>query len=147
VAVGGAAGDPARHQASLASGIQVRAYRVVMSGNDDDQGAGWAPAACTLPASERARRAAEFGALLTEAVRGIERTRPTRLRLELQRGAQVAARAAQLMADETQCCSFFTFTLTATGGRLALEVSVPAAQAGVLDALAERAAATASGAG
>jgi len=101
--------------------------------------AAWVPDACTLPTAERPLRVAQFDALLAGAVRGAERTGPTRLRLELTPGAGVARRAAELMTAETSCCSFFTFTLTATAGALALEVGVPAPQAGVLDGLARRA--------
>ncbi|MEW2354230.1 hypothetical protein [Spirillospora sp. NPDC029432] len=52
---------------------------------------------------------------------------------------QVAGRVAVLAARETGCCSFFTFTLTATGGELALQVSVGDRHIEVLDALAARA--------
>ena len=40
---------------------------------------------------------------------------------------------------EARCCSFFRFALTVTGDELALEISTPAAQAVVLDALIDRA--------
>lgn len=103
----------------------------------------WAPTSCTLPAAKLPRRVADFDALFADAVRGIERVGPERLRLELQASPQAAGRAAELAAAETQCCSFFTFTLTATGGGLALEVSVPQPYIGVLDGLAGRAAAAA----
>jgi hypothetical protein len=76
---------------------------------DVDSGGAWVPQACTLPASDRALRVAEFDGLFAAA----------------------------------GCCSFFTFALTAASGRLTLEVTVPAPQAGVLDALADRAAAAA----
>jgi hypothetical protein len=95
------------------------------------------PQACTLPAAQRPLRQAEFDALFG-AVRGVERAGPTRLRLDLQARPQVAARAAELAAAETQCCSFFTFVLTVADGRLALEISVPPPQAGLLDALARQ---------
>jgi hypothetical protein len=103
----------------------------------------WVPEACTLPTAEVPLRVAEFGGLFADAVHGIERVGPTRLRLELQASPQVAGRAAALVAAETECCSFFTFTLTATGGGLALEASVPAGHTGVLDGLADLAAAAA----
>ena len=61
------------------------------------------------PAAERPRRAAEFDGLFAGAVRGIERAEPTRLRLDLQPGPRTAARAAELAAAETGCCSFFRF--------------------------------------
>lgn len=112
-----------------------------------DPGGAWVPQACTLPAAERPLRAAEFDGLFTEAVRGIERPGPGRLRLDLEPGPQVAARAARLAAAETGCCSFFTFTLTASDGRLVLEMTVPGQYAAVLDALADRAAAVAGPAG
>ena len=50
-----------------------------------------------------------------------------------------AARAADLAARETACCSFFEFTLTATGGHLTMQIRTPAEQIDVLDALAARA--------
>jgi hypothetical protein len=103
----------------------------------------WAPEMCTLPASERPQRAAEFDALFAAAVRGIVRAGPGRLRLDLQPGPETAARAAELAAAETGCCSFFTFTITVTAGRLLMDITVPAAQAGTLDLLAGRAAAAA----
>jgi hypothetical protein len=118
-----------------------------MRHSDKERLPAWVPQACTLPTSQLPLRVAEFDGLFTDAVRGIERIGPTRLRLELEASPQVAGRAAKLVAAETECCSFFTFTLTATGGALALEVSVPEPQIGVLDGLADRAAAAASGAG
>lgn len=99
----------------------------------------WVPQACTLTASERALRAAEFDGLFTDAVRGVERVEPARLRLDLQPSPQIAGRAAELAMAETGCCSFFTFVLIAVAGGLVLEVTVPASQIGALDALADRA--------
>ena len=112
-----------------------------LSTNDPD--GVWVPQACTLPTAEQPLRVAEFDELFTSAVRGIEWPGPARLRLDLKADPQTAGRTAELVMAETGCCSFFTFTLTATGGRLILDVTVPAAQADVLDALAGRAAAAA----
>jgi len=98
----------------------------------------WLPDACTLPTAERPLRVAEFDDLSTDAVRGIERIGADRLRLHLRPDSRTAARSAELAAAETACCSFFTFTLTITGGSLVLEVTVPAPHAAVLDALAAR---------
>jgi hypothetical protein len=112
-----------------------------MEQSEIDHGGTWAPQGCTLPADERPLRAAEFDALFAERVRSIERAGPGRLRLELQPGAQVAGRAAELAAAETGCCSFFTFTLTATAGCLVLDITVPAQHAATLDGIAGRAAA------
>ncbi|MFJ8958064.1 hypothetical protein ACIRG5_01685 [Lentzea sp. NPDC102401] len=96
----------------------------------------WAPEACTLPTAERPFRQAEFDELLATAAR--HRPERTRLVLTLDPRPEVAARAADLAVRETGCCSFFTFELTATGGGLSLAISVPDAQAEVLDALAAR---------
>lgn len=104
----------------------------------------WVPESCTLAEAERAGRAAEFAGLFSSTVRGAERTGPTRLHLELEPSPEAAARAAGLAAAETRCCSFFTFTLTATGGSLSLDVTVPDGQVPVLDALSDRALAAVS---
>ncbi len=101
----------------------------------------WASEACTLPTSEQPLREAEFDELFATAVRGIERRGPGLLRLELDPTEPAAVSSAGLLARETSCCSFFTFTLTASGGRLILEVGVPSGRVEVLDGLAERAAA------
>ncbi|GHH28298.1 hypothetical protein [Lentzea cavernae] len=101
-----------------------------------DEAEVWAPEACTLPTAERPFRVAEFDDLLATARR--HRPERTRLVLDLEPRPEVAARAADLAVRETGCCSFFTFELTATGGGLTLAISVPEAQAQVLDALAAR---------
>jgi hypothetical protein len=112
-----------------------------MNAPEVDAGQAFAPLECTLSDAARLARAAEFSQLFSETVRHIERPERTRLRLELEPGPASAGRVAELAAAETACCSFFTFTLTATAGRLVLDVAVPAAQLAVLDALAGRAAA------
>jgi hypothetical protein len=94
--------------------------------------------ACTLPTQELPVRLAEFDALFA-SVRSAERVAPTRLRLALAAGGEVAARAADLAVRETACCGFFTFTLTVTGGGTNLEVAVPAGHVAVLDGFAARA--------
>ena len=99
----------------------------------------WAPDACTLPTAEQPLRLAEFDRVFASSVRAVDRTSETRARLELVPNPAVAARAANLMVRETGCCSFFTFSLVATGGGLALEVAVPPEHVEVLDALIERA--------
>lgn len=99
------------------------------------------PEACTLPTVERPLRLAEFDELFVRSVLSVERLDPARLRLDLEPDASVAARAADLVVRETGCCSFFTFTLTATAGTVRLDVAVPATQVDVLDAMADRAAA------
>ncbi|MFS8105143.1 hypothetical protein LFM09_49430 [Lentzea alba] len=98
----------------------------------------WAPDACTLPTEERPLRVAEFDALFAESVQSVRRVDVTSLSLDLQPRAEVAARAADLVVRETGCCSFFTFSLAATGGGLRLEIKVPHQHAAVLEALAAR---------
>lgn len=100
---------------------------------------GWAPEACTLPTADQPFRVAEFDDLFATAVHDVTREGPTTLRLTLDHAAE--ARARDLTARESACCSFFGFAFTpAAGGMLTLTVSVPPAQAGVLDAFAARAA-------
>ena len=99
----------------------------------------WAPQACTLPTAERPVRAAEFDELFATALRGQQRLAPTVLRWRLDPAAEPAAR--DLAERETGCCSFFTFTFTRDGNAVQVDVEVPLASAGVLDALAQRAAA------
>jgi protein-tyrosine-phosphatase len=106
----------------------------------------WVPEACTLPTAERPLRAASFDEFFAASVQGITRTGPDQVRLDLRPGPGTAARAAGLAAEETACCSFFTFTLTASGGGLTLDITVPPAQRAVLDALAQRAGAAAGAA-
>ncbi|WP_067485706.1 hypothetical protein [Actinomadura hibisca] len=105
-----------------------------------DQDDGWAPQACTLPTAERPLRIGEFDALFAEAVTEVRRVAPGRVRMRLRAEPEFAGRAAELAARETGCCSFFTFTLTATGGGLELEISAADQHAQVVAALAERAA-------
>jgi hypothetical protein len=106
-------------------------------------GPAWVPSACTLPTAEQPLRVADFGAFLAGAVRAVQRIQPTRLRLDLEPSPQTAGRAGELAMAESECCSFFTFALTASGGGLVLDIAVPPQQAGVLDALARHAAAAA----
>lgn len=98
----------------------------------------WVPPSCTLPTADQPLRAAEFDDLFATAVTGAQRPAPSRLTLQLTPTPEVAATAAGLAMKETGCCSFFTFALTATGGELSLDVTVPPAHVAVLDALAGR---------
>lgn len=97
----------------------------------------WAPTACTLQTAERPLREAEFDELFTAG--GVERPDPTHLRVTLDPTPEVAARAAALAVRETRCCSFFTFAVVASAGRVRLDVTVADAHVDVLDALQDRA--------
>lgn len=94
---------------------------------------------CTLPAAERPVRAAEFDQLFAVALRSQQRVSPTVLRWQVDAAAESVAR--DLASRETGCCSFFTFAFTQLPGAVQVDVEVPPAFAGVLDALAARAAA------
>ncbi|WP_238018176.1 hypothetical protein KZZ52_35635 [Dactylosporangium sp. AC04546] len=99
------------------------------------------PDACTLPTAARPLRLAEFDALFTTAVRDVETVSPTHARMRMAGPAGLEAAVRDLAARETECCSFFTFTVTPQpeGDALVLDVEVPAAYTGVLAALAGRA--------
>lgn len=92
------------------------------------------PEACTLPTVDQPLRNAEFDRLFA-VVTATDRLSSKQARIVLPSSPQVAAHAADLVVRETQCCSFFTFSLTATAGRLHLDVAVPESQVPVLDAL------------
>ena len=100
---------------------------------------GWVPQACTLPTREQPLRLAEFDDLFITALREQRRLAPTRLQWRLDPAAEGTVR--DLTARESDCCSFFTFTLTRTPSAVEVEVRVPDAHVEVLDALAAHAAA------
>ena len=99
----------------------------------------WVPDACTLPTVEQPLRAKEFDDLFRDAVIAVHRIDAGRSRLVLRPEPGLAARAAELVVRETQCCSFFGFALAATGGELKLDITAPPVQVAVLDALVDRA--------
>jgi hypothetical protein len=109
------------------------------------------PAACSLPTAERPLRLAEFDTLFSTAVRAVETVGPTHARMRLTGPAGLAATVRDLTARETECCSFFSFTVNPEpagpddGEALTLDVRVPARYADVLAALAGRAAAVSAG--
>jgi hypothetical protein len=98
---------------------------------------GWAPEACTLPAVERPLRVAEFTSLFATSLRSLERIDDTHLRTTL--AADVGG-VRDLTARETECCSFFTFTVTEAADGIQLDIAVPVRYADVLDRLARHAA-------
>lgn len=98
-----------------------------------------APAACTLPAAELPLRRAEFTTLFEASLRGLQRFDQTSLRMTLA-GDTDQSTVMDLTARETECCSFFTFTVLAVDGAVLLDVSVPPAYVDVLDGLARHAA-------
>ncbi|HEU4424565.1 MAG TPA: hypothetical protein VFR67_18725 [Pilimelia sp.] len=117
-----------------------------MTSNDQ----AWVVEACSLPTAERPLRLAEFDDLFATAVRGVEMLNTTRARMRLAGPAGLAARVRDLTARETECCSFFTFTISpepaVDGEELVLDIAVPLAHADVLGSLAQRASTVSTGA-
>ncbi|MGW6708777.1 hypothetical protein ACWGDE_28350 [Streptomyces sp. NPDC054956] len=101
----------------------------------------WVPASCTLPTPEQPLRVAEFNALFAEQLAGSTRPDRRRLRLVLTGGPGVEERVRDLVARESGCCSFFTFTIKPGPEHILLDVEVDEAHVSVLDALQEQAAA------
>ena len=94
--------------------------------------------ACTMPTAERPLRLAEFDDLFATSVRAVER-RDGDVRMRLTGAEGLTDRVRDLAARETECCSFFTFTVEGTDDDLVLDVSVPPARQEILEALADRA--------
>ena len=99
----------------------------------------WIPvASCTLlPTAEQPLRAAEFDALFADALVAVETPDATTAVLRLGPGA--AARARDLAARETACCSFFSFAVAEHDDAVVMAVTVPPDRAAVLGGLAVRA--------
>jgi hypothetical protein len=89
---------------------------------------------CTLPTRQRPLRRAEFDALFTTLVRS-ERLTPGHLRLFL--NAETGT-VRDLTDRETECCSFFRFTVSPQSSGVVLDIEVPPVRVGVLDAIAAR---------
>ena len=105
----------------------------------------WTPDACTLPTAERPLRRAEFDDLFTATV-DVQRPTARHLRLTVTGEGNLTERVRDLAARETDCCTFFTFTVTPQPPhRVILDIEVPPAHVDVLDALAARASALAAG--
>jgi len=107
----------------------------------------WVPMACTLPTVEQPLRAAEFDDLFATYLDHVDRLGPTHARLVLT-GDMALITGVRALADrETECCSFFEFTIThsdTTKDAVELDIRVPSAHAEVLAALVSRAETVAS---
>ena len=96
--------------------------------------------ACTLPTAERPLRQAEFDDLFAGTV-SVDRLSPQHLRLHLHGNADLESVVRDLAEREAQCCSFFTFSVSAAEpGQVTLDIEVPAARREILDGMATRAA-------
>ncbi|MFC5031683.1 hypothetical protein C8250_007245 [Streptomyces sp. So13.3] len=98
----------------------------------------WVPQSCTLPTEEQPLRVAEWDALFSERLTKVSRPQPLRLRLDLAAGPGTEERIRDLVARESGCCSFFTFTTIPGEDLIGLDIAVDAEHEAVLDALATR---------
>ena len=98
------------------------------------------PDACTLPTAEQPVRQEEFATLCATSLQHSERISARHLRLTLSGDTDLADTVSDLAARESECCSFFDFTVTSTGDAVLLDVQVPATYATVLDGLSQLAA-------
>jgi hypothetical protein len=111
----------------------------------DDPSPAWVPDACTLPTTERPPRRAEFDDLFRSAI-AVERITERHARFLLTGSADRAEQVRDLAARETECCSFFTFTVTAQPpAEVVCDIEVPAGYVDVLAALVDRAAGVRAG--
>ncbi|MET8327342.1 hypothetical protein [Streptomyces sp. NPDC005181] len=101
----------------------------------------WVPDSCTLPTTEQPLRVAEVDTLFTGSLTHLARPDRLRLSLALAGGDGVEEKVRDLVARESGCCSFFTFTVSPDPELIRLDISVDGAHEAVLDALQERAAA------
>ncbi|WP_326728163.1 hypothetical protein [Streptomyces phaeochromogenes] len=99
----------------------------------------WAPQSCTLPTEERPLRVAAWDALFSERLTALSRSGPLSLRLDLAGGPGAEQQIRNLAERESDCCSFFAFTVTGGEDQVRLDISVDSAHKAVLDALAVRA--------
>jgi hypothetical protein len=129
---------------TLASCTWVQAYRGGMTRHDILE-LGWVPQACTLPTAEQPLRLAEFDELLSASMHGSERLAPRHLRVALTGGPDLADCVRDLAERETQCCSFFTFSVGVPQlGMVLLDIEIAAGHVEVPAALEARAAAVRS---
>lgn len=111
-----------------------------------DMAASWqAPDACNLPTAEQPLRVAEFDGLFERHVVLVERHGSTTASFVLRGPDGLEASVRDLTERESQCCSFFRFTVSRLPReesgciRVHLAIEVPPARADVLRALTERA--------
>jgi hypothetical protein len=92
------------------------------------------PDGCTLPTAARPLRRAEFDDLFATVV-GRDRVGPGHLRLVL---TAAEDQVRDLAARETECCSFFRFTVSAQPPAVVLDIEVPPVRVAVLDGIESR---------
>lgn len=82
------------------------------------------PIACTLTPDAMTDRLAFIGQLAQDGLIAREPT-DAGLRVRLRDTEDVERRTRELMAAESSCCSFLTFSLERVAGELVLEISGP----------------------
>ncbi|WP_434587576.1 hypothetical protein [Streptomyces sp. A5-4] len=102
-------------------------------------GLDWVPQSCTLPTAERPLRVGEWDTLFAGRLRQVARTSPQLVRLEMADCPGMEDRVRNLAGRESDCCSFFAFTVTTNTGTVTLDVEADPAHEQVLEALAARA--------
>jgi hypothetical protein len=89
---------------------------------------------CTLSPNLMAGRLAEFEALFANRLLAVERA-PLLLRLVFDVDDAQERAVRDLFAREQQCCAFYSLAYVRQGGRLVVEISVPAQAGPTLDGL------------
>ena len=94
--------------------------------------------ACTLPTVDRPLRLAEFDDLFRESVLVVDRDGLS-TRLTLRGSIGLRDRVRDLTDRESQCCSFFQFSVDGDDDGLVLGIAVPPSRSDILEALTDRA--------
>jgi hypothetical protein len=95
------------------------------------------PHSCTLPTAERPVRLAEFDTLLGSAA-SAERDDATHLTFYFDDVEGLEARARDLTARESSCCSFFDFNVARDADQVIVGIRVPDQHTSILDSLESR---------
>lgn len=100
---------------------------------------------CSLPAADQPMRLMEFDELFRRQVAPPHRIGPYRAEFRFGSADGLHAKVSDLLARESECCSFFDFMIDQRAERrvnrdqLLLQVGVPASRTDVLEALLNRA--------
>jgi hypothetical protein len=90
------------------------------------------PIACSLDGPGMADRLAEFRELFADGLVGRDRTAEG-IRFRFRATDAIESRVRDLARRENECCPFFRFTITVTGGEVWWDASVPDDARAVLD--------------
>ena len=93
-----------------------------------------APIACSLDGPGMADRIAEFRELFADGLVGRDRTAEG-IRFRFRATAAMESRIRDMARRENECCPFFTFNITVTGGEVLWDASAPDDARPILDNL------------